>query len=134
MQVCEELFCRRLPRKAFCPITRSITAVGFAALLSAITALVAWANKLWGLQAISVATALAGFADVHSAAASIFSLVAASQIDSTSSLLPLLIAFSTNTISKIVGGFITGGTKYASRVGIGLSVIPAAMWLVYLFL
>ena len=77
--------------------------------------------------------ALAGFADVHSASASVFSLVAGGQIENTAMLLLMLIAFSTNTISKIVGGFITGGTKYATRVGAGLLVTTGAMWLMYLF-
>jgi uncharacterized membrane protein (DUF4010 family) len=111
-----------------------IHAIVFAVLLSGVTALVSWANQLWGEKAISIAVALAGFADVHSAAASVFSLAAGGRIENSATLLPLLIAFSTNTISKIVGAMITGGTKYAARVAAGLLITTVAMWLVYLFL
>jgi hypothetical protein len=44
-------------------------------------------------------------------------------------LLPILIAFSTNTVSKVVAAFSTGGLRYGLPVTTGLLGIAAAAWL-----
>lgn len=101
----------------------------FAIGLTAITAVVAFANKQLGQLAVGISTAFAGFFDVHASSASAFSLAAGGKVDAKEVLLPMLLAFSTNTISKFVGAYAGGGPRYALRVGIGLVAVLAAMWL-----
>lgn len=101
----------------------------FAVGLTAITAIVAFANKQFGQLAVGISTAFAGFFDVHASSASAFSLAAGGKAGVTDVLIPMLLAFSTNTISKFVGAYAGGGPRYALRVGIGLAAVLAAMWL-----
>ena len=57
-----------------------------------------------------------------------FSLAAGGKLPSSDILPPLLIAFTTNTISKFVAAGESGGSRYALRVAAGLLVLAAAMW------
>jgi uncharacterized membrane protein (DUF4010 family) len=103
-------------------------AMVFAALLSAITATVSFATNRYGRAAADIGAALAGFVDVHAAAASIFSLAAGGKLSSTDVLPPLLIGFTTNTVSKLVAAWGTGGRRYVQHVAAGLLVLAAAVW------
>ena len=44
----------------------------------------------------------------------------------------MLIAFTTNTLSKFVAAWSTGGRRYALRVAAGLLVLAAAVWVPWL--
>jgi len=109
-------------------------AVGFALLLSLVTAAIAFANAKFGHLAASIGTALAGFFDVHAASASVFSLAGNATIETKQALLPMLLAITTNTISKAVGAYVGGGAAYALRVGAGLAVVLTAAWAPLLWL
>lgn len=100
----------------------------FAGLLSGVTAAVSWANAHYGAAAVSVGAALAGFGDAHAAVASAFSLAAGDRISDADALLPALIGLSTNTVSKIVAGWVAGGRGFALRVGVGLLAVLVAVW------
>lgn len=102
-------------------------AVGFALLLSGVTAGLALANARYGNLAVSVGAALSGFFDTHAAGASVFSLMANGQIAAEAVAWPVLLAMTTNTFSKIVVAFLAGGLQYAWRVGTGLLIILAAL-------
>jgi uncharacterized membrane protein (DUF4010 family) len=108
-------------------------AVVFAALLSGVTAAVSVATTRYGRAATDVGAALAGFVDVHAAAAAVFSLAAGGKLPSGAVLLPLLAAFTTNTMSKLVAAWGTGGPGYALRVGVGLLVLLGAAWAPWLW-
>jgi uncharacterized membrane protein (DUF4010 family) len=119
------------PARAARPSGRAFSlrqALVFAALLSAVTAAVSFATTRYGRSAADIGAALAGLVDVHAAAASIFALAAGGKLPSSDILPPLLIAFTTNTISKFVAAWGTGGRRYALRVGAGLLVLAAAVW------
>ena len=97
-------------------------------LLSAATAGVSLVTVRYGRAAADLGAALAGFVDVHAAAASVFSLAAGGTISSPDVLFPLLLAFSTNTVSKLAAAWAAGGTRYALRVAAGLLALAAAVW------
>ena len=61
-------------------------------------------------------------------AASVFSLAAGAKITSEELLLPLLAAFTTNTVSKLVAAWTTGGRRYALRVAVGLFALAVGVW------
>ncbi len=108
--------------------------VGFAVALTAITALVAFANTQFGQMAVGISTAFAGFFDVHAASASVFALAAGQKVAVAAVLKPMLFAFTTNTISKAVGAYLGGGPAYALRVGAGLALVLLAAWAPLLWL
>ena len=97
--------------------------LGLAALLSALTVIVAWAQRAYGASALYGATALAGLADVHSAAAAAISVLAQGNSDAATVTLAVLLAFLTNTVSKIVVAFVAGGVRYGWVVSLGLLVV-----------
>ncbi len=103
-------------------------ALTFATLLTAVTAAVSFATAHYGASAAGAAAAFAGFVDVHAAAASAVSLAAGGKIPPGGVLLPVLIAWTTNSISKFVAAWGTGGRRYALRVGAGLLALAAAVW------
>ena len=100
----------------------------FASLLSVVTAAVAFATRRYGPTAAEIGAALAGFVDVHAASASVVSLAAGGKIAPKGVALPVLIAFTTNTLSKYVAAWSTGGRRYALRVAAGLLVLAALFW------
>jgi uncharacterized membrane protein (DUF4010 family) len=71
---------------------------------------------------------MAGFADTHSAAASVASLAAAGQLAVEETALPILAAFTTNTVTKIALAATSGGRAYAMQVIPGLVLVVLAAW------
>ena len=106
--------------------------LGFAALLAGVTAAVGWVERATGLAGATVAIGLAGFADAHSASTSALSLAHAGAIDEVMLVRCVLLAVTTNTASKMLFAFTSGGRRYGGMVSAGLMTILAAAWLVVL--
>lgn len=106
--------------------------VGFALLLSGTATVMAWLNQHAGSTVAGLGAAVAGFADVHAACASVFTLAGspngAGLIDVR---LPMLLALSANTVSKLVGAWLLGGPAYGARLSAGLVAMLAGAWLPY---
>jgi uncharacterized membrane protein (DUF4010 family) len=85
-------------------------------------------NEAIGSSAVTVATGITGFADSQSAAVSASSLVAAGRISPEDAVIPILVAFSTNTVSKAVVARTLGDRRYAVDVWLGLAIVLAATW------
>lgn len=103
----------------------------FALILTGATAAVSYAHARLGHAAVTLGAAVAGFVDVHAAAGSVLSLGAGGTLAAPELLLAILVAFSTNTCSKIIAAGLTGGMQFALRNGLGLAVIALATWLPY---
>jgi uncharacterized membrane protein (DUF4010 family) len=103
-------------------------ALVFAAILSGATAVMGLLNSHYGQVAAGMTAAITGFFDVHAAATSSLSLAAAGGIPPQDVLLLMLMALSTNTISKLIAAFASGGAAYGLRVAGGLLGITAAAW------
>jgi uncharacterized membrane protein (DUF4010 family) len=103
--------------------------IGLALLLTAASSVVAWAQTWYGQSAMYVTATLAGFADAHAAAAAVMSLVAQNASQSALLLPAVLLAFTSNTISKIVMAYVAGGWRYGSLVTGGLVAVAVAIWL-----
>jgi uncharacterized membrane protein (DUF4010 family) len=104
------------------------TAVVFAMTLSAILLASAALQDRFGENGIIFAAAIAGFADTHSAAISVASLVASGKLAASDALLPILAAFSTNTITKVILAATSGGLSFAVRVIPGLILVAVTAW------
>ncbi|CAN5909945.1 DUF4010 domain-containing protein [soil metagenome] len=104
------------------------TALGFAAILAAVLLAAAAAQAAFGETGVLVASALAGFADTHSAAVSVASLVAEDKLTAAHSIIPILAALTTNTLTKMVFAATTGGRTFALYVIPGLILSAVAAW------
>jgi uncharacterized membrane protein (DUF4010 family) len=100
----------------------------FAVLLSAATSAMAYLNARAGPGALLSGAALAGFFDVHAAAASALALLPAGEAAPRDATLALLLAISSNTLSKAAGA-LAGGWSFAIRVHAGLLLTLLAAWL-----
>jgi uncharacterized membrane protein (DUF4010 family) len=116
------------PGRAFSFRTALLFALSITGVMFVSAAIVAWL----GAAGLVPAAAAAGFADAHSIAVSIGSLVAAQKISVAEATVPILIALSTNTITKIALAVINGGGRYALQVVPGLLLTIAAAWLGWL--
>ncbi len=102
-------------------------AVVLAIVLTAVTAAASLASARYGRGAAVVTAALAGFADVHAAAASVLALAAGGGLAARDVVLPILVAFTTNVVSKLVAAS-AGSRGYRIRVSAGLAASAAAVW------
>ncbi|MEO8539524.1 MAG: DUF4010 domain-containing protein [bacterium] len=112
------------PGRAFEPKT----AVIFAATVGGILFLSAILNEWLGSAGLTLSTSAAGFADTHSAAISVASLVAAGRLDASDSVIPILAGFTTNTMTKAVLAWTSGGRRYAFDIWPGLVLVLVAAW------
>ncbi len=113
------------PGRAFSFTTALILAVTLAVVLVASAALQAWL----GDTGIVLAAGAAGFADAHSAAVSVASLVNTNRLEADhQAVVPILAALTTNTATKIVLAFAGGSRAFAFSVVPGLLLVAGAAW------
>ena len=106
-------------------------ALGLAALLSAVMVLVAALQATLGDRGVLIAAAAAGFADTHSAAVSVATLVAAGKLPAAEAPTGILLALTTNTVTKMVAAASAGGRAFALDVVPGLAAVIGAAWLAH---
>jgi uncharacterized membrane protein (DUF4010 family) len=104
------------------------TALTFAAILAVVLLVAAAAQDWFGETGVLVAAASAGFADTHSAAVSVAALVEEKRIAAPLSVIPILAAITTNTISKMIFAVSAGGRVFALYVIPGLVLLVVAAW------
>ena len=100
----------------------------FAVVLTGVTALASLAGARFGESAAMAGAALAGFVDVHASLASVCTMVEAGRMQVEASVLPVLLGFSANTLSKLLAAGVSGGPGFALRVAPGLLGLLAAVW------
>ena len=104
------------------------TALTFAAILAVVLLVAAAAQDWFGEAGVLVAAAAAGFADTHSAAVSVASLASDGRIKPSQTIIPVLAAFTTNTVTKMIFAVTAGGRLFALYVIPGLLLMLAAAW------
>lgn len=112
------------PGRAFSLPVALVFALSLAAILIASAAL----REKFGETGVILATAAAGFVDTHSAAIAVASMVASGKMTATDALLPILAAFSTNTISKVAFAWSSGSRSFAMRLIPGLILVAVMAW------
>jgi uncharacterized membrane protein (DUF4010 family) len=100
----------------------------FAGTVSVILVVSAGLSQQFGAAGVIAAAAVAGLVDTHAAAISVASLVAAGRIPPAEAVLPILLALSTNSLTKMVFAAVGGGRAFALRVVPGLVLVAAAAW------
>lgn len=96
--------------------------------LSVILVISAGLRENFGEIGVIVGAAIAGLVDTHSAAVSVASLVASGKMSPADALSPILAALSTNTFSKIIVAWTSGGRTFAVRLIPGLILVILAAW------
>ena len=105
------------------------TAVKLALTLAAILVLCAALKDWYGSAGLFIASAIGGFAETHAPAISVGQLVSSEKLAAGHAATPILIAMTTNTISKAIIAHSSGGRNFARRVIPGLGLVIAAAWL-----
>lgn len=109
-------------------------AIALALLFTGIAAGVAWLQAGFGAVAALAAAALAGLADAHSASAAVIALGQRGELDNTTLLTGVLLAFSSNSLSKFVAAYAAGGRRFGRIVSAGLGLVALAAWLPWFWL
>ena len=97
-------------------------AVAFVLLLSA------FVTRWLGRPGTLAAAALSGFADTHAAAIAVASLAAAGRVTPDEAAVPILTAFTTNTVSKVIVAVTTGDRRFVLATVPGLALVAVAAW------
>jgi uncharacterized membrane protein (DUF4010 family) len=105
------------------------TALAIAATMAAMLLVSAALNSWLGKAGVIAGSAVAGFADAHSAAASVASLVAAGKISARDAIIPCLAGLTTNTVTKAVLAVTAGGWRFAVQIIPGLILVIGAAWI-----
>ncbi|MCQ9379869.1 DUF4010 domain-containing protein [Methyloversatilis sp. XJ19-49] len=116
------------PGRAFNPRI----AVLFAVTMGGMLLLTSLLREYFGNAGLNLAVGLAGFADAHSSAAAVAALHASGKIEATQAVLPILIGFTTNAISKTVVAATAGDRAFAGQVVPGVLLSVGAAWTVWL--
>jgi uncharacterized membrane protein (DUF4010 family) len=105
----------------------------FAGAITVISFIAAFLASRYGSGGGVLGIALAGFADTHAAAASAGNLAKTGSLTVGLGALAVLIAFATNTVTKAVVAWISGGPAFALRVipGVVLMLVAAAAGAVF---
>jgi uncharacterized membrane protein (DUF4010 family) len=96
----------------------------FALVLLTAGALEAWFGERGALTGVAVA----GFVDVHAASASVATLAMDGALEPSRTAVPILAAFSTNTLTKMLLALGSRNRPFWSRVIPGLILVAAAAW------
>ncbi|HJW06155.1 MAG TPA: MgtC/SapB family protein [Rhodanobacter sp.] len=108
----------------------SVRASLWLGLMIAVVLLVSAAMRVWlGDRGLAIATGIAGFADTHAPAVSVAALAAAGRVEPAATALPILMALSSNSLSKAVIARANGDRDFARPVLLGLAIVLAATWL-----
>ncbi len=104
------------------------TAIVFAATVTVILLVAAALNDWLGTTGLTISTAVAGFADTHSAAISVASLVSGGKVAPEDAVIPILAGLTTNSITKAVLAIMSGGPPFARAVWPGIAAVAGAAW------
>lgn len=103
-------------------------ALGFAALVGATQLLSGVLEQRYGAGGMLAASAVAGLADLHAAAASVAALVASGRITADAATIPVLVGLTANCAIRAVVAVTAGGWRFAMPVIAGLALMLAAAW------
>lgn len=101
-------------------------ALAFALAVSGLLLICAFLADRYGAQGASVGIALAGFGDAHSAAASAARLLATGKLSEAAAVSAMILAVSTNSITKVIVASSSGGWTYLRALGPGIVLMLVA--------
>lgn len=104
-------------------------ALGLAAMIAMMLVGAAALRDWLGEAGVTVGAAVAGLADAHSPTISIASLVASGKMVPAAAVMPILVAVTSNTMSKLVVAASVGSRAFVLRIVPGIVGATVAAWL-----
>ncbi len=101
-----------------------------AALLSAVTLMVGFAQRSFGTQGVLAGVALSALADAHASIAALGALHAGGQVASADAARGVLLAVSMNSLTRVGVAIAAGGRAFAARLALSLVASTATGWAV----
>lgn len=86
-------------------------------------------NDQFGQVGLVVASGIAGFADAHPPTIAVASQAAVGKLALENVAIPILVAFSTNALAKVLVAISSGCTAFSKRIFLGLALQLMAVWL-----
>lgn len=83
----------------------------------------------FGQVGLVIALGFAGFADAHAPTIAVASQVAAGKLALENAAIPILVAFSTNTMAKALVAIASGCKTFSTQIIVGLTLQLVAVWL-----
>lgn len=102
-----------------------------AVVLTLVSVLVDWAQQRFGAGGVLVGSALGALADAHASIAALGALQSGGQLGVDTALLGVLVAVTTNALSRCVVAFVAGGAGFGARVSASLGASTGAAWLAW---
>ena len=106
-------------------------ALAFAGLIALVLVGANLLKRWFGEAAVPVGAALAGFADTHAVAVSMAEMTASRTLAVEQASVAVLMAFTTNTLTKAALAWTAGGRKYAGVLLPGLVLMLATIWIAW---
>jgi len=97
-----------------------------AALLGAVAAAVAWAQRSFGQAGLMAGTALAALADAHAPVAALAALFTQGEVDAAALRLGVLVAVSANAGTRTLTAFVAGGPRFGAWMALSLAASTGA--------
>lgn len=104
------------------------TAIVFAATVTAVLFVSAALNDWLGSSGVTISAAAAGFADAHSPMIGVASLVASGHLGAEDAAIAVMASLTTNSVTKCVLAYTTGGGRYARDLVPGVIAVIVAAW------
>lgn len=104
-------------------------AIVFSLTIAAVTLLAAALTERYGALGLVVAATVSGLADAHAPAVAVASVTANGQIPVADCVIPIMLALTTNALTKCVVAVTAGGVSFAAKVIPGVVLMILAGWL-----
>jgi uncharacterized membrane protein (DUF4010 family) len=104
------------------------TSIIFAMVVTGVSLAAAYLRERLGDAGVLAAAGVAGFADAHAISASLATLTVSGALGPDVAALGVMLATSTNTVTKAVLARSSGPTSYSRRVSAGLAFALGAAW------
>lgn len=106
-----------------------VAALAFAAIVTVVSIGVAILHHFLGNDGALLGAAIAGLVDAHAPSAALAGLTAQSGLESSTAQLGILLALTTNSLTKVLLARSLGSAVFAREVIPGLLLVMAAVWL-----
>ena len=117
-----------VPPRAHGPL-RLREALAVAALLGAVAAGVAWAQREFGTVGLMAGTALAALADAHAPVAALATLFTQGEVGAPALQRGVLVAVSANASTRVLTAYVAGGPAFGGPMALSLALSTAAAWM-----
>ncbi|MBZ8139536.1 hypothetical protein CLD22_06420 [Rubrivivax gelatinosus] len=102
-----------------------------ALLLAGASLAVGWAQQRFGSAGVIAGAALTAVADAHAACAALGALAGEGRLELQAAAHGVLVAVSTNALTRSITAFVAGGRRFGLTVALSLAASTGAAWLVW---